>query len=71
MNKQELHAQRPGTGFRPLGTRPFERCSGNHAGKLWQGGWFESPIRTGHRYLGDPEAAKAVADVVRRQTEKR
>jgi 2,3-bisphosphoglycerate-dependent phosphoglycerate mutase len=26
---------------------------------------------TGHRYLGDPEAIKAAAEAVRRQTEKR
>jgi 2,3-bisphosphoglycerate-dependent phosphoglycerate mutase len=26
---------------------------------------------TGHRYLGDPEAIRAAADAVRRQTEKR
>jgi 2,3-bisphosphoglycerate-dependent phosphoglycerate mutase len=33
---------------------------------------FDAALRpTGHRYLGDPEAIKAAADAVRRQTEKR
>jgi 2,3-bisphosphoglycerate-dependent phosphoglycerate mutase len=33
---------------------------------------FDASLKpTGHRYLGDPEAIKAAADAVRRQTEKR
>jgi 2,3-bisphosphoglycerate-dependent phosphoglycerate mutase len=33
---------------------------------------FDDSLKpTGHRYLGDPEAIKAAADAVRRQTEKR
>ena len=33
---------------------------------------FDAALKpTGHRYLGDPEAIRAAADAVRRQTEKR